>query len=102
MTGTVGMMRSVVIHRDGGRCVAPLIDPDAGPCYDRWGDPPKPYDVEIDYIERGASAPRHVLASDHASLCAGHHRGMGPQAGRVWALQSGRREQLREWLSKLA
>lgn len=98
---TVGMMRAVVVNRDG-HCKAPDLDPDAGPCFDRWGSPLRyDMDVEADYIEFGAKAPRHVLASDHVALCAGHHRGMGPQQGRVWATEKGRREQLRRYLDGL-
>ena len=101
MSQTVGMMRTVVVLRDHG-CIAPKLDPEAGPCYDRWGQPlSHPLDVDIDYVERGALGPRHVLALDHVSLCAGHHRGMGPQRGRVWAKESGRRDELRAYLDSL-
>ena len=95
----VASMRTAVILRDGG-CMAPTLDPEAGPCFDGWGDPLRnAWDVEIDYIERGATGDRHVLATDHVSLCAGHHRGTGPQAGRIWAKGHGRREMLRAYLA---
>lgn len=110
--GPVARMRAAVIIRDGG-CMAPKLDPrGAGSCYDAWGDLLQhQMDVEIDYIEYGALAPRHVLAIDHVSLCAGHHRGTGPQGGRIWAKQSdidlgdgrigSRREQLRRFLDSI-
>lgn len=95
------MARTVVVLRDQG-CVAPKLDPGSGPCYDRWGSPlAHPLDVEADYIEFGAHGPRHLLAKDHVSLCAGHHRGMGPNAGRVWAKEAGRRAELRAYLDSL-
>lgn len=97
------MWRTLVMLRDQG-CVAPVLDPDAGPCYGKWGDPldwPQRWDdLEADYIERGAHGPRHVLAKDHVALCPGHHRGMGPQAGRVWAKEAGRRDTLRAYLEE--
>lgn len=85
---TVGAVRMVVFLRDGG-CVAPRLDPGAGPCADQWGDP-LPGDrhligLEMDYVRRGATGKRHELARDHVALCAGHHRGTGPQGGAVWA-----------------
>jgi hypothetical protein len=99
---SVAQMRAVVLIRDGG-CVAPKLDPGSGPCYDAWGDPlVQRFDVETDYIEQGATGKRHELASDHVSLCAGHHRGMGPTKGRVWAKEAGRREQLRIYLRSVA
>jgi hypothetical protein len=98
MSGTVEMMRTVVILRDGG-CIASRIDPEAGPCFDAWGKPlGSKWDVEIDYIAPGAHGPHHVLARDHVSLCAGHHRGTGPQGGRVWSRQEGMRARLRAHL----
>lgn len=99
----VGAMRAVVLQRDGG-CVAPILDPEgAGPCYNRWGRgiPRTSMDLEADYIEVGATGPRHFLASDHVALCGGHHRGTGPQGGRIWAKQSGRREALRDYLTRI-
>ncbi len=82
-------MRREVIERDGG-CTAPSLDPDSGPCFDRWGDPldvtrPPYLSLEMDYIRRDAVGARHVLACDHVALCAGHHRGAGPVGGFQWA-----------------
>ena len=98
---TVAAMRAAVLIRDGG-CVAPKLDPAAGPCYDRWG-----YlvihplaDVEADYVRHGARGPRHAFAGDHVTLCPGHHRGTGPQAGRVWATAN--RPLLRLYLSRVS
>ena len=138
MSAVTAMMRSIVLDRDKG-CVAPLIDKDAGPCHDKWGerfpnvhvtyevqpfrqgtpdvrvmehgvptavvatDPDRgtftlgPADLELDYIRgRDAKGPRHLLAGDHVMLCAGHHRGTGPQRGVIWA--TAHREALRAYL----
>jgi len=96
-----GMWRTLVMLRDQG-CIAPRLDPEAGPCYGKWGDrmePPHRWDdLEADYIEVGAHGPRHLLAKDHVALCPGHHRGTGPQAGAVWAKRKGRRAALRAYL----
>lgn len=84
---TVGLMRATVIGRDGG-CVARRIDPDAGPCRDKWGHTVDylPTDaLEADYVRLRSKAGRHVLPGDHVALCPGHHRGTGSQQGYVWA-----------------
>ena len=97
---TVGEMRAAVIVRDGG-CVAPRLDPDSGPCFDRWGGPlGNRFDVEIDYIREASTGARHELARDHVAVCAGHHRGMGPRRGRQWA--TAHRPLLRDYLTGLA
>jgi len=92
----------IVAGRDVG-CVAPKIDPHAGPCYDRWGkhlplahNELKWDDGEMDYVRLEAIGPRHMLPEDHVWLCPGHHRGTGPSAGYQWAT-SHRREE-REYL----
>ena len=96
-------VRHTVYARDA-RCVARTIDPQAGPCYDRWGKHLLPEEVgweegEMDYVRLGATAPRHVFEGDHVWLCPGHHRGTGPSAGYQWAT-SHRREE-REYLESL-
>jgi hypothetical protein len=89
-------MRAAVIIRDGG-CVAPKLDPTAGPCYDRWGSVlSMVYDVEVDYVRLESHGKRHELASDHVAVCAGHHRGTGPSRGYQWA--TAHRRLLREYL----
>ena len=109
------MWRSIVMLRDQG-CVARRLDPEGcGPCYGKWGDPlPIPTgwdDLEADYIyearfrdaegtERYFYGPRHFLARDHVALCPGHHRGTGPQQGRIWAKEAGRRDALRAYLEE--
>ena len=108
MTASDPMWRTLVMLRDQG-CIASRLDPDAGPCYGKWGDP-LPADVrsrtgwmddlEADYIERGAHGPRHLLARDHVALCPGHHQGAGPQQGRIWAKEAGRRDALRAYLEE--
>jgi len=96
--GTVEWTRAVVSGRDVG-CVARKVDPDAGPCYDRWGKVlPLAYNElkwdqgEMDYVRLGAHGPRHALPEDHVWLCPGHHRGTGPSAGYVWATSHRREE----------
>lgn len=83
-------VRLIVFGRDGG-CVAPLLDPDAGPCYDAWGHRLRyaegaraMRDLEIDYI-RHARLRRHYDPEAHVMVCPGHHRGTGPNAGRQWS-----------------
>lgn len=97
---SVEEVRDEVYRRDGG-CVAPRIDPEAGPCYDRWGKHIISTKVgwtqgEMDYVRLGSRHPRHQDPSDHLWLCPGHHQGRGPSSGYVWAT-SHRKEQ-REYL----
>jgi len=92
-------MRQTVLLRDK-RCVAALVDPAAGVCFDEWGHECSPWDMsrlEADYVRHGAIGARHVLPEDHIALCAGHHRGTGPQAGRIWA--TSHRRELRDRLA---
>ena len=99
MTPTPGMVRAAVILRDGG-CMAPVLDPLAGPCADRWGSPlGHKLDLEMDYIRRDHIGGRHQLERDHVALCAGHHRGSGATGGYVWA--TAHRELLRDYLTQL-
>jgi hypothetical protein len=100
---TINDVRIEVALRDIG-CVAPRLDPNAGPCRDRWGDPMGGaplflalVDGEMDYVRHGATGTRHLLPSDHVWLCPGHHRGTGASAGYVWA--TAHREALRAYLS---
>jgi hypothetical protein len=93
---TPGEVKREVLHLDRG-CVAPVIDPEAGPCYDEWGrplpSPPVPGYIlpgamellEMDYVRWGAHGKRHELVEDHVILCPGHHRGCGPWGGYQWA-----------------
>lgn len=94
-------VRISILRRDGG-CVAPVLDWDAGPCYDQWGEPmplfnPEDRGLEVDYVRLGARGPRHVLEQDHVTLCAGHHRGTGPNGGRMWG--PGHRQVERDYLT---
>lgn len=98
----VGEMRQRVIARDGG-CVAPKLDPDADHCYDQWGNrapvQQAPHQLEIDYVRHEVRGAHHHYASDHVTLCPGHHRGMGPTAGHVWATAN--RVLLRDYLERV-
>lgn len=81
-----------VALRDGG-CLAPLVDPQAGPCYDTWGRlmPRTAMErCERDHWDwRGRGKNRAKATADQvAMLCPGHHRGAGPNGGRIWASRS--------------
>jgi len=102
MAEQVGEVRAVVFVRDGG-CVALRIDSKAGPCHDAWGSPlgwRVLSGMEMDYIRKRSTGRRHELASDHVTLCPGHHRGMGARQGYVWA--TAHRPELREYLERWA
>lgn len=95
------------MERDGG-CVAPHLDPPSGPCYDKWGveleawQPARLRDLalEADYVRLNARGKRHQYAADHATVCAGHHRSAGPNAGYQWATAN--RPLLREYLDTVS
>ena len=100
---TVRELRTKVLSRDGWMCVATVYH-DAGPCYDRWGNLLRDgrlssEQLEMDYVRQGARGLHHELECDHVSLCAGHHRGTGPQGGRIWA--TSHRVALRSYLDNL-
>ena len=92
------------VYRRSQRCEAALIDPGAGPCYDKWGrllSSPGVANLdwdtgEMDYVRLESHGGRHELLIDHIWLCPGHHRGTGPSAGYQWA--TSHRRQQREWL----
>jgi hypothetical protein len=101
VTRVVGKVRDEVFARDGG-CVARRIDPDAGPCFDRWGRPMMAYDLahcEMDFVRHGSRGRHHELPADHLTLCPGHHRGAGASAGYVWATVAAHRIAARQWLN---
>lgn len=104
MSALVGACRLEVYGRDQG-CVARMVDPESGPCYDAWGVVIAngfvlPYDVgEMDYVRLGATGDRHQLPEDHVWLCPGHHRGTGPSRGYVWATANRRKE--RDYLDRV-
>jgi hypothetical protein len=100
-------IREEVLRRDGYKCVAPRLDPEAGPCRDRWDQPitfwrgkdPGPYRLEMNHVKdtgmlmMGRKAPTDV---DHlVSLCPWHHR--GTKAGSNW--EAVHRDQLRAWVA---
>ena len=95
-------VRDVVFLRNQ-RCEAGLIDPNAGPCYDRWGKHILSTKVgwnqgEMDYVRLDAHDDRHKDPKDHIWVCPGHHRGTGPSAGYQWATAHRREE--RDWLEE--
>ena len=82
-----------VWSRDQG-CVAPLIDPLAGRCMNRWGGAPRSRsDYELDHVRdqpmTGKRAPSDL--SHLAVLCSGHHQ-------RGWATAN--RPALRRYLHR--
>lgn len=94
-----GHWHDVVIQRDG-QCMAPVLDPEAGPCRNGWGQvgPVKIYELEADYVRFRAHGKRHELPIDHVALCPGHHRGTGAQGGHIWA--TSHREMERAYLAR--
>jgi len=100
----VGEARAAVIARDGG-CVAPVLDPDAGHCGDRWGQYQGPLageQLEVDRIRPAATmgkAPSHEDPTHMVAVCPRHHRGMGDTGGKVWA--TSHRDLIRDYLRRL-
>ena len=85
----------LVMRRDYG-CVAPRLDPDAGPCSGMGGS----LMLELDHVHdeptagrRAPSDPAHLVV-----LCAFHHR--GSKAGHVWATAN--RPLLRAYLKEMS
>lgn len=84
--------RADVLAADGG-CVATVVDRRAGACRDYQGDLVlgRMVDVrtlEVDRVRDDPTmgkAPSHTDRARMVSLCPGHHRGVGAQAGYVWA-----------------
>ncbi len=87
-------LRALVLERDGG-CVAPLLDPECGPCRDAYGHERsrtfRPI-LTLDHVKdepcmakRAPSDPAHL-----ATVCIAHHLG-------GWA--TSHRPELREYLS---
>lgn len=85
-------VRREVIRRDKRECMAPILDFNAGPCRDRWGQPIsvlREEHITLDHVKdkpkfgeiekrgpkrknryRAPSDPAHLI-----SLCWGHHLG---------------------------
>ena len=89
-------------ERDGWWCIANRVDPQSGSCYDRWGATTTGFDKSGFTLEADRVRPRTVGKASHedpttmVTLCPGHHRGTGPQSGRVWA--TSHRDLERAWL----
>jgi hypothetical protein len=101
---TAGQARRIVFERDGWQCAAAALDAGAGPCADGWGGwfsgySPTGEHLEADRVrdEPSQRAPSHSDPYRMITVCAGHHRGTGPSAGRQWATAS--REACRAYLS---
>lgn len=89
---------ATVLRRDRG-CVAPLVDPLAGPCHNQWGRIMTRTEVglcERDHIE-GRNRAKVDDAREIVMICPGHHRGAGEQGkgGAVWSTAN--RPLLRLW-----
>lgn len=101
-----------VTSRDGFRCVAPVVDPESGPCHDRWGQ-----DIErwpVRRMDRNLLTIAHVKDGDAQSmgkrapsdanhlvlLCWGHHEGAGERRGHCWGTKREGLEALRAYLGR--
>lgn len=82
-------LRIAVFTRDGD-CVAPRLDPDAGPCRG-----PLTADHVKDEPRMGVRAPSD--AAHLVTLCEGHH--LDTRAGANWA--TSHRPELREYLRRV-
>lgn len=103
--------RADVLAADGG-CVAPVVDGDGcGPCRDHNGVVRRPsysgsdmvayVGLEVDRVRDAPTmgkAPGHDDRTRMVALCPGHHRGVGAQAGYVWA--TAHRPDLRDYLAR--
>lgn len=100
--------RLEVFVLDEFRCVAPLIDPDAGPCRDfngyviaRLGPMRPDGELTVEHVTPGygrlGRRADNVL-SEMTTLCWGHHQGHGVtgSGGSIWALAH--KDDLRTWL----
>ena len=97
-----------VYLRDGGRCVARKLDPDIGPCRDRWGEPVKLQsdgtmrrrDVTFAHIKMSPGGPRVDDEMHAVCVCWGHHvMGRGDDA--MWAARSRGLRLIRSYLRRL-
>jgi len=95
------MERRVILDavylRDGG-CVAPLIDPEAGLCRDRWGHVRhrgfRPA-LTFDHLRDAPGGFKPCFCVDHLTcICYGHH------LGSMWATSN--RPELREYHRRLS
>ncbi len=103
---TIAEARAIVLERQGGRCLARLLEADTL-CRDQWGHAwwtgaagAPAYTLELDRVREAASigkAPSHADPTKCVLLCPGHHRGTGP-AGTVWA--TSHRPELRAYLQE--
>jgi hypothetical protein len=76
-----------VLNRDGG-CIAPRVDPKAGPCSGR---------VTLDHVKTSLRMAERAPSDKHhlVSVCEGHSEN-GAKAGHQWNTAS--RELERKWL----
>lgn len=109
MTNIPGSVRQDVLRRDGYRCLAPRLDPQAGWCRDAFGNiitgwPAR--DRGPVYIQMSHTKPRGQLALSRKaeseprnliSLCPFHHT--GTTAGSNW--EAVHRESIRDHLERL-
>lgn len=109
------VLRMVVFERDGWRCLAPVLDPNAGTCVNKWGEN---FDGQWHYPDRPANIGRY-LTLQHIwpfvgsvkgkkppdaveyllTLCWGHHvRGIPGTGGAIWGTNSDNLEKQRKYL----
>jgi len=99
-------IREAVLRRDGYRCMAPVLDENAGPCHDQWGREVRPGAINaltVDHVGEGRMGKAAKSDADHlVALCWGHHLGSGEHGfgGSIWA--TSHRPELREYLAGVA
>jgi hypothetical protein len=105
-------LSTAVFERDGWTCLAPTLDPEAGPCHDVNGLAVSPIELQL---QKRMSLVRMVLTLQHLqiagttehdlqhllTLCWGHHLGHGERGGRIWAKQKAAAQAQRDHLAKL-
>lgn len=110
MTAIPPSVRAFVLRRDGFRCMAPVLDPDAGHCRDAFGSVvARPHflrDPGPVYLQMSHTKPRGELSmgmkamaipANLITLCPGHHT--GTEAGSNW--EAVHRETIRDHLASL-
>lgn len=102
-------VRDAVLRRDDYRCIAPLLDREAGWCKDRWDHPisrwigrdPGGDKIEMSHTKdldkpmMGKKAPMNP--AHLVSLCPWHHR--GTEAGSNWEARN--RAKIRAYLERV-
>jgi hypothetical protein len=106
-------LSTAVFERDGWTCLAPQLDPEAGPCHDQSGRWFVTEEMRLNSFRPGRLIyVRRFLTLQHVqilgrtdndlrfllSLCWGHHLGNGEKGGRIWSKQKKAAEAQRRYL----